>query len=234
MLTAYVPTDPTAWSQLEELHHFDYALLNRYRSEGDRSLESLDADQRFALVFMDDNAAVYVRREGPLEAVADSFAYRVIPGGAGSMRALGSQLAADSTLRERARAELERVARSSEFNSSAHSNLANLAMLEGRFATARAELESTLTIAPWTPYTWERLALVALGEGRPRAALWAIAREKSTREHREVRERIRGDAKALERELESQRRELVAALQREPGRRDLADSLAAVERRLAR
>jgi hypothetical protein len=38
----------------------------------------------------------------------------------------------------------------------------------------------------------------------------------------------------MERELERIRKELAAAVRREPQRRDLADSLAAVERRLAR
>jgi hypothetical protein len=45
---------------------------------------------------------------------------------------------------------------------------------------------------------------------------------------------MRGEALAMRRTLEARRAELARSIEREPARRDLADSLAAVERRLAR
>ena len=124
--------------------------------------------------------------------------------------------------------------RESEYNGSAHSNLANLAMIEGRYEEARREIGLALARNPAMPYAWERLALIAMSERRPRTALDALAREKPKPEHRAITERLRREARALLTETEARRAELRAALAREPGRRDLADSLAATERRLAR
>jgi len=194
-LAAFVPADPAAWGELDRRYRFDYALVNRYLIEGGRSLDALDADTSFALVFMDDNAALFVRREGTLAAVADSFAYRVIPAGPAGLGALGMALAADSTGRAAVAAELERSIHSSEFNASAHGYLADLAMMEGRDEAARTELRLALARNPSARYAWERLAVIALSEGRPRAALSALAHEKRRPEHREVRERLRREAR---------------------------------------
>jgi hypothetical protein len=76
--------------------------------------------------------------------------------------------------------------------------------------------------------------MIALIEGRPRAALAALAREKRVPANRPGLERLEREARAQTAALEARRRELEQALAREPGRRDLADSLAAVKRRLAR
>src|SRR6185436_14409244 len=93
-LAAGVTTDPATWSVIDGKHRFDYALLNRYWIQGDRSLDALDADTSFAVVFMDDAAALYVRRSGPLRAVADSFAYRIVPAGTGGISRLGMEMSA--------------------------------------------------------------------------------------------------------------------------------------------
>jgi hypothetical protein len=233
-LAAGVTTDPATWSVIDGKHRFDYALLNRYWIQGDRSLDALDADTSFAVVFMDDAAALYVRRSGPLRAVADSFAYRIVPAGTGGISRLGMELSAHPELRAGAAAELERMIRESEFSSSAHSNLANLAMIDGRFGDARREIEQALARDPGTRYAYERLAVIALSEGRPRAALDALSRERPEKAHRPITERLRREARIALRETEARRKEFRAALARDPARRDLADSLAAVERQLAR
>jgi len=232
-LAAAIPTDPGAWRTLDDQYRFDYVMLNRYYIQGDRSLDALDADTSFALVFVDDAAALYLRRSGPLRAVADSFAYRVVPGSISGIQALGAALAADSTLRAAAAAELGRMIRESPFSGSAHSNLANIAMIEGRLGDARREILLALAADPGALYAQERLGVIALREGRPRAALDALARERPTKEHRPITERLKREARVLLRETETRQTELAAALAREPGRRDLADSLAAVKQRLA-
>src|SRR2546428_844128 len=43
-LVAALPTDPAAWRALDRRYRFDYALLNRFRNEGDGSQDALDAD----------------------------------------------------------------------------------------------------------------------------------------------------------------------------------------------
>jgi hypothetical protein len=179
-LAAAIPLGEGAWGVLDGKYAFDYAMLNRYWIQGDRSLDALDADTSLALVFMDDAAALYLRRSR-FGALADSFAYRVLPGSVSGIQSLGAALAADSTRRRAAQAELERMVRESPFTGSAHSNLANIAMIEGRLSDARREILQALALDPGALYAHERLGVIALSEGRPRAALDALAREHPTR-----------------------------------------------------
>ncbi|PYM06548.1 MAG: hypothetical protein DMD82_08390 [Candidatus Rokuibacteriota bacterium] len=149
------------------------------------------------------------------------------------MRRLMKALEADKALRAVAGAELERSIQASDFNGVAHLHLAHLRTLEGRYEDARAESQAGLAHDGFAAYAWERLAANELSEGRPRAALAALAHEGRSPVLREVRARLRFEALAELRELGTRRAELAAALRQDPARRDLADSLAAVERRLA-
>ena len=230
---AALPIAPSVWARFDRRHAFDYALLSRNRVDGDFSQDALDADTSFALVFMDDAASLYVRRSGPFAGVADSFAYRVIPAGPTGVRRLTKALEADKALRALAGAELERSIQASDFNGVAHLHLAHLRTLEGRYDESRAESQAALAHDGFAAYAWERLAANELSEGRPRAALAALAHEGRSPVLREVRARLRFEALAELRELGTRRAELAAALRQDPARRDLADSLAAVERRLA-
>jgi hypothetical protein len=83
---------------------------------GDASLDLLSADTTFRLVFVDDVAALYVRRAGRLAAVADSFGYRTLVCGERSFGALFQGLQTDGALRQAALAELERAVASSPWN----------------------------------------------------------------------------------------------------------------------
>jgi len=109
-------SSPEGWAALEERYRFDYALLSRRYLSGYGLPDLLDADRRWALVFVDDIAAIYVRREGPLAAVADSFAYRELPGGTARLPSLLRTVAADSQARTGLVAELERQAAASPMN----------------------------------------------------------------------------------------------------------------------
>ena len=80
-LVAAAATDPGAWRTLDAKYEFDWVLLNRWRVEGDRSLDIVDADTSFARVFLDDAAALYARRSGALAPVAAAYGYRLLPGG---------------------------------------------------------------------------------------------------------------------------------------------------------
>lgn len=59
------------WRTLDARHRFDWALLDRYQAPGLDILDRLDGDPDWALVFADDVAALYARRDG-----ADSSAAR--------------------------------------------------------------------------------------------------------------------------------------------------------------
>jgi len=109
-------SSPEGWAALDERYHFDYALLSRRYLSGYGLPDLLDSDPRWALVFVDDIAAVYVRRDGPLAAVADSFAYRELPGGTARLPSLMRAAAADRAVRAGLVADLERQAAASPMN----------------------------------------------------------------------------------------------------------------------
>jgi hypothetical protein len=103
-------SSPEGWRALDARYRFDYALLSRRYTERYGLLDLIDGDPSWAVVFVDDVAAVYVRRSGPLAAVADSFAYRLLAGGRTREPMLLRRAMADSTVRAALTAELERQA----------------------------------------------------------------------------------------------------------------------------
>jgi len=173
-LAAMAMADAGSWAALDRRYRFDWVIFNRYRAGQDRSTDILDADTSFALVFVDDVAAVYVRRSGPLAAVADSFGYRRMRAGLESAPALAA-LAADSLGRPALRRELERLRAESPFHATALSHEANMLFREGRLAEARVALRGALAIDSRFPFADARLAEVALALGR-RAEAGAAAR----------------------------------------------------------
>lgn len=117
---------PIGWSELEQRFRFDWVLLDRQQHGADRLLDFVDADARFALVFLDDVGAVYVRREGPLSGVAGRFGYGTLPAAPAGRSAVFQRCLADTSLRRRVVAELEREAAGSSWNRMATSALAAL------------------------------------------------------------------------------------------------------------
>jgi hypothetical protein len=168
-----------AWAALDRRHRFDYLLLNRVPSRSGRLTDMVDRDSTWDLVFIDDAAALFVRRGGPLRAVADSFAYRFLPAGRAGWAAVAARCQSDSLYRAAVGAELARSVAVSATNSGAHSQLANIALLDGRAQEARRELEVALAGDPFLPTAHQRLGRLALAEGRARDALREFAREQS-------------------------------------------------------
>src|SRR5204863_88622 len=76
----YAFSIPEYWRRLDDRYHYDYCVLQRPELESDHLLDVLDADrERWALVFLHDAAAVYVRRGTSLENAARRDAYRYLP-----------------------------------------------------------------------------------------------------------------------------------------------------------
>lgn len=100
---------------LDARWRFDHVLLSRQRLERPGLIDLMDRlPDEWALVSVDDAAALYVRRGSALAAVADSFGYAVLPGGGLAMTALANACARDTalarvTLRDLARAQREAV-----------------------------------------------------------------------------------------------------------------------------
>lgn len=168
---AFALTDERAWRDLDRRRRFDYALLRRVPYAGGRLIDFLDADSSFAIVFMDDAAALYARRDGPLAVLAARLAYREVPAGTGRLGVLGSAVLADPARRARVTAELEREAAGSRFDALALGRLGSLELATGDRARARAHLLAALAVDPRSPRAHERLGWIALASGDPRGAL---------------------------------------------------------------
>jgi hypothetical protein len=109
-------TSAEGWQDLDARYRFDYALLSRRYVDRYGLLDLLDADPAWAPVFIDDIAALYVRRQGPLAAVADSFGYRLVTGGRLRWPAMVTRAATDTALRAALIRELERQAGAAQSN----------------------------------------------------------------------------------------------------------------------
>jgi hypothetical protein len=176
---AAVFSSRAGWVQMTRRHTFDYVLLDRYQYPGDSLTDVLDADSTWSLVFLDDAGVLYVRREGPLHAIADSLRYHVLGAGPNRMTALAAAWDADSALRARCRAELEREAAGSAFDAAAERGLGLVAFAERRLGDARAHLRRALAVDPRAPRTHEALGMVELWDQQPMLALIEFERERA-------------------------------------------------------
>lgn len=128
-------TDRSAWAALDREHRFDFALLDVRTPASATLLESIESDSTWALAFVDDAAAVFVRRTDP----AAGGAYRRLRVAPASLESLMNACAADSALRREVRLELERQVAGSPWSSVAHELVASLDDLEGRGSDAADE-----------------------------------------------------------------------------------------------
>jgi hypothetical protein len=179
-LYPYVFVDGQAWQRLDQRYRFDLLLIDgqQHAVEGDRLPDIADADSSFALIFRDDNACLYARRDGACAAAAESLAFGLAPGGNARLERLGAACATDPVLRRLVQAELERQLASSPFNARAHSLLANFALMDRRPDVARQHLAAALAKNPYTYAAHERLGVIALGAGDAKAALHEFERER--------------------------------------------------------
>ncbi len=219
------------WRELDAKYHFDYALLGREQVGRDSLLDFLDRDPRWALVFSDDAAQLLVRRDGPLSAVADSYAYAIVPAGRAGRYRLGAAGARDPGFRRRAEAELDRMIASSPHNGGASHLRGWFALMDGDGATARRDLERALALDPRIPGVHDMLGMLAVAQGRPHDAVREFDLERRFHApppgiffRTAVAWRQLGD---VARARAFYRREL----ERDPGHRASRDSLAALEAR---
>lgn len=227
-------TDTAGWRALDGRHHFDYALLYRRQLGGDVLLDVLDADPAWALVFLDDVGAVYVRRDGPLAAIADSFAYRAAPGGKSAIGALGRACERDTALRALAVVDLTRQATGSPNNAMTNSVLSTLLMMGGRLGEAEARLRQALAVDPELPRAHERLGMIALADGRPRDAVRELERALDERPVPGGVHYNLGRAWQQQGEPMKARAQFRAELKREPGHVGALEALRALDAGAAR
>jgi tetratricopeptide (TPR) repeat protein len=172
-LYPYVFGDARAWRLLDQRRNFEVLLVDGslWGVMGDRLPDILDADSTWTLVFRDDNACLFVRRDGRYRDLAGREGYRLIPAGSERLQALGHACETDSTAWKLAYGELTRQMASSRFNARASSLLANLDMIAGQPELARERLEHTLAVEPSLFTAHERLGLLQMRRGDAHAAL---------------------------------------------------------------
>ncbi|HTK31199.1 MAG TPA: hypothetical protein VL332_04490 [Candidatus Saccharimonadaceae bacterium] len=199
-LYPYVFADPDAWRRLDERRHFDLALVdaNVAAIPGDRLLDVMDADSSYALVFSDDVACLYARRDGACRDAARRLAFQWVPGGDARMEELGPQAARDTALRAGLERELARQIASSRRHARASVLLAGLRLLDGRPDEATRTLEEAAAARPDAPVVHQRLGELALGRGDAARALEEFATERA----------ISGPSAALEKDEAEARRRL--------------------------
>jgi hypothetical protein len=147
-LYAHLDDDPRAWRALDAEHRFDWVLLTRGQGPLTHRVDWVDADSTFVPAFIDDEYVIYLRRQGAMAALARSDGFRYLRGSYRSMPAFGDTVEGNPAARPAVRAELERVVRESPRCGHAHSLLANLDMLDGRWADAIRELRAARAIEP--------------------------------------------------------------------------------------
>ncbi|HET9325543.1 MAG TPA: tetratricopeptide repeat protein [Candidatus Eisenbacteria bacterium] len=229
-LYAFAMNDLAAWRELDRRHRFEWVLLRRTAYAGDLIVEHLDADTSFALVFMDDAAALWVRKAGALSALAARFAYRELSAGTARLAALGAAATSDSTRRASIVAELEREAAGSPYHAQALGRLGSLDLAVGDLAAAEKHLRGALASDPFAPRAHERLGLVALALGRPKEALEHFELER--RNGPFPREQLAlGRAWQALGDRERARTHYRRELEQDPGNAEASDSLAALDRR---
>jgi tetratricopeptide (TPR) repeat protein len=177
LLYVYAEAEAEGWRRLQAKYPLDWVLLLRREVEGQTLHDTIEHDPRWAMVFLDDAAVIYVRRDGALARLAP-LEYRELRAGREGLRALGEACGTDSARRERARLEFERAARESHANAASHSFLATIALMDGRPAEAEPHLNAALAVDPLIPRAHERLGDLALGSGRPREAIREYELEK--------------------------------------------------------
>jgi hypothetical protein len=185
-LAGMMLSDPNAWAKLETKYPFEWALLRHLHGAGDVSLDILEADSTWRLVFLDDAAALYLKRGGRFAALADSFGYQYVRAGRTGLAAMGRVLVADTVARVAIRREIERMADSSPAHSGANSLLTQLDLLAGNWAAAREHLVEAHRVDPQVPLYHERLGIIAQRMGDRAGA------------ERELREALRHDPNSVE------------------------------------
>jgi hypothetical protein len=235
-LYPFVFRNPGVWHELDARRHFELLLVDGSIQPvaGNRLPDALDADTTWALVFRDDQACLYARRGGVNDAVIARDAYRLVPGGSARLSAFGAACQRDAALRAEARAELERQAASSPYNSRATSLLANIALIEGRRDDARSLISHALTVEPGLPAGHERLGMIALEAGDAHGALAEFEREARGGAGSPDLELRLGEAKRLSGDLAGARAAYRRHLARHPGDARALAALAALDSLRAR
>jgi hypothetical protein len=218
-------TNGANWPPVADRYAIDWVLLDPRHFGQDPLADWLDRDSSWSLVFVDDAGALFVRRGGKLQAVADSFALPHVAAGAEKAQALLVSAADNDALRDSIRTELTAMSERSKWNSGIRDRLAYLAMADGDAQEARRQLQLGLATNPRLPHAHERLGMIALAERRPAVALEELLRERAVAGESARLEVLLGMATRQTGDPIGARRHLERALKLDPGSQEAAEEL---------
>ena len=176
-MQVFALTDSTAWQALDARCRFDWILLPTTELPIQHLMGWLDADtSRWGLVFSDDVASLFLRRDGSCASLVESQSYQSLRMGNQKFVELQYRALSDSLLRRQLHRELDRAVASSPWDSRARSMRASVALMEARWNDARADLETGLKISPGLERAYDRLAFSLIMSGHPAEAIDAIER----------------------------------------------------------
>jgi tetratricopeptide (TPR) repeat protein len=180
----------SVWRRLERDYAVDHVVADR-QAAVDSLMDFVERDTSWALVFADDQAALYLKRGPRFAPLIARFAYPHLRLAGDHVAQDGARAEADTAFRHQLQAELERAAAASAQNASLRSLLANLALLDGRWSAARRQLEQARAVDRELPHYYERLGLLSLVQGQPRQALrWFERQRRETPRQEDVEARL--------------------------------------------
>ena len=228
---AYARGMESAWRALDASRKFEIFLGPRYDASDADFLDRRDRDSTWALVFVDDAVALYVRREPQYASLIAGHEYHALCGGEEKLEAFQARAMRDSTLRTELARELNRAILESPASSRAFYVRGALAAYDGRLDAAAADFRRSLAVDPDTHRAHEGLGAIALAQGDARAAVREFLAEGSMGDWPPgTRVRLGAAYAALHdrtRAAAAYRAELAA----DPGSTEARDSLAALEGR---
>lgn len=161
-------TDPERWRELEDRYEITYAVVDYDAIKRERDIpysQHLDTNDTWALVFLDDWVAIYLKRGiRENDRVIQRLAYevlRVVPLEFGRLADGG-----DAPRREQLETELVRAVRGSDRSIKARLALARLYTADRRFDDAGRLLQEVVAIQPYRPEVHAGIASLAVAQER--------------------------------------------------------------------
>jgi hypothetical protein len=166
----YAHAREEGWRAFKDQYAPDVVLVRRLGLPRDSLKDFVDRDTSWALVFADDVAALYVRRQSVPQALLDRHAYVLVSGGRAGLARI-AQGVGDSSFRKALRPELDRMIAESPLNSIACSFRATVNICDRRLAEAEADIEHAHTVDSLVPFYHYTIGRIALLRGNLRSAL---------------------------------------------------------------
>ena len=224
-LYAWALQDARAWGELDQRYRFDWVLLPRVLPSEPDLADFLDADSTWALVFADDAAALWLRRDGSCAEQARSFAFAAMPAGTVALGPLGQRAERDSAFRALVSPDFERAIASSPWNARAHTLAGNLAMIAGSWSEARAHYDEAVRQQPLEAQLLERQGMARLYAGDAAGALDSFRKLRRRQPRWPEADLREGQALAGLGRLDEARRAWERSVERHPELGEARDSL---------